>query len=90
MKLQLYCMLAAVIAFSLQSFLFKKCSRPIFHLLPVIGIVCIYLISFGLFLVDVIEPSGGFLGFKFFSYIITAVNTVALLADGVAWLIEKV
>ncbi len=90
MPIGLITLLIAAATFALQSFLFQKCTRTIFHLIPVILIGCVYLSALGLFLADILLPSGGYRFYAAMSFLITGVNTVALIADGVAWLIEKV
>lgn len=89
MKILFLVLITAIITFSLQSLIFKKCSRPVFHFIPLICIGCIYLVSLGLFISE-LHQSGGVKMSTLYSFILTGVNTVALVADGCAWLIEKV
>jgi len=89
MKIGILVLLTAIVTFSLQSLIFKKCSRPILHFFPLICIGCIYLVSLGLFISELYQ-SGGVKTSTLYSFILTGVNTVALVADGCAWLIEKV
>ncbi len=89
MNIQIYALFFSIITFIVQLILFRKSSHVICHFIPLMCIGCIYLVSLGLF-VSEINQSGGVLMNTLYSFILTGVNTTALIADGCAWLIEKV
>ncbi len=89
MKFLVLALISAVITFSVQSLIFKKCSRTVFHFIPLMLIGCVYLVALGLFLSD-LNQTGGVLMLTIYSIVLAGVNTVALIADLFAWLVEKV
>ncbi len=89
MKFIVLAIICAVVTFLVQSLIFKKCSRTVFHFIPLMLIGCVYLVALGLFISD-LNQTGGALVLKVYSFVIAGVNTVALIADLFAWLVEKV
>ena len=79
----------AAVIFAAQTVLFRKTERKVLHFLPLIVIGVLYAAALVLFLSD-LDRTGGFLMNTLVALILTGAATLALLADGVAWLIEKV
>lgn len=92
MKLICITALYAAGIFLLQRILFLKTSKTIFHCFPLYIIYFVYLATAGCFLYDTLGFSShdGFLFRSLMAWIIIGINTAALLADGIAWLIEKI
>ena len=78
--------------FILQRILFARTSRKGLHCIPLYLIGFVYLFAIGCFLYDTLGFSvhDGFLFYTLMAWILLGINTIALLADGIAWLIEKV
>ncbi len=89
MNFAVWALIIAVVTFLVQSLIFKKCSRTVFHFIPLMLIGCVYLVALGLFLSD-LNQTGGALVSRVYSFVIAGGNTVALIADLFAWLVEKV
>ena len=80
----------AVAVFAVQTLLFSKTSRTIIHLIPIFVIGMFYLTALGLVISDIAAPSGCVKMNTLYALILAVADTVALIADGTAWLIEKV
>lgn len=80
----------AAVIFAVQSWLFRKFSRKIVHWIPVFVVAAVYLISLALVISDLVVPSGCVKINTLYALILSSGDTVALLAVGTAWLIEKV
>lgn len=81
---------AAVGIFAVQTMLFRKTSRTLIHLIPVLVVAAVYLAALGLVISDVVAPAGCVKMNTLYALILSAADTVALIAVGAAWLIEKV
>ncbi len=80
----------AVGIFAVQNLLFCKTSRTLIHLIPILVIGIFYLAALGLVIYDTVAPSGCVKMNTLYALILAAADTVALIAVGIAWLIEKV
>ena len=80
----------AVGIFAVQTMLFRKTSKMLIHLIPVFAVAAVYLAALGLVISDVIAPSGCVKMNTLYAWILSAGDTVALIAVGAAWLIEKI
>jgi hypothetical protein len=89
-KVVLIAMSFAVGVYAVQTMLFRKSSRTCIHLIPVFAIGIIYLLALGLAVSDLVMPSGCVKMNTLYALILAAADTVALFADGTAWLIEKI
>ena len=75
--------------FFLQKLLFEKTSKRILHFIPLMIIGAVYTVSIILWISELYVDSG-FLFHTLLGWILAGLNTTALVADGIAWLIEKV
>lgn len=78
--------------FILQHILFSKTQNKFLQCIPLYCIVFTYLFSIGCILYDTLGHAihDGYLFYSFLGWILIMINTLALIADGIAWLIEKV
>ena len=92
MTLFLCSFLYAGFIFLLQRILFSRTCNKAIQCIPLYGIGLVYMVSIGCFLYDSIGFSDhdGFLYLTLLGWILIGINSVALLADGIACLIEKV
>ena len=88
-KIIIMCSFLAVIVFGLQLMLCLKTNRKLIKYIPVCFIVVFYSLAIVLFLLDVLDGSGGVAIWMIFAFIIAIANTVALAADITAWLVYK-
>jgi len=90
----LLAVLYAVIVFVVQTMLFRHTSGKMIRMIPLMVIGAGYLIAVLLPLADqVMIELGRNDGYAFYSFaalIAAGINTLGLIADGAAWLIEKV
>ena len=82
------------VMFFAQTALFRRSSRKIVHILPLIVIGLVYVTALFLPLGDQImaqlDRNDGYSFYAFVALLVSGVNTVGLVADGVAWLVWKV
>ena len=81
------CTVLAIIVFGIQSFLCIKANKKTIKRIPVYIIVAIYVIAALLCIIDILDGSGGVAIWQIFAFIISIANTVAFVADILAWLI---
>lgn len=81
------CGVLAIIVFGIQSFLCLKANKKTTKLIPAYIIVAIYVIAALLCIIDTLDGSGGVAIWIIFAFIISVANTVAFVADILAWLI---
>ena len=80
-----WCSILAVIVFAIQYVLCLKANRKAFKLIPAYIIAAFYAIAVFLWLLDIVNGSGGVAIWMIFAFIIAIANTVALGADIIAW-----
>jgi len=87
-----YACLYTVLLLILQHVLFAKTQNIFLQCIPLYCIAGIYLFSIGCILYDTLGFSvhDGYLFYSFLGWTLMIINTAALIADGIAWLIEKV
>ena len=85
----IWCSILAIIVFGIQFVLCNKVNRKIVKCIPVYIIIAFYAIAFILYLIDRIDGSGGVAIWVMFAFIISIVNTVALVSDIIAWVVYK-
>ncbi len=83
------CSILAIIVFGIQLALCLKANKKAVKLIPVYIIIAAYAVALILCLVDVLNGSGGVAIWTIFAFIISIANTVALVADAVAWIVYK-
>ena len=81
------CTVLSIIVFGIQSFLCLKANKKTTKLIPAYIIVAIYVIAALLCIIDILDGSGGVAIWIIFAFIISVANTVAFVADILAWLI---
>lgn len=82
------CSILAIIVFGIQMALCLKANR-VLKLIPAYIIIALYAMAIVLCLVDVLDGSGGVAIWMIFAFIISIADTVALIADIVAWVVYK-
>lgn len=88
-KTVLLCSILAIIVFGIQMTLCLKANKKVVKLIPVYIIIAVYAVALILCLVNVLNGSGGVAIWSIFAFIISIANTVALIADVVAWIMYK-
>ena len=83
------CSILAVIVFGIQFLLCLKANKKAVKLIPTYIIVALYVIAGILCLLDFIDGSGGVAIWSIFAFITSIANTVALVADIIAWVVYK-
>ena len=83
------CSILAIIVFGIQMALCLKANRKAVKLIPTYIIVALYVIAGILCLLDLLDRSGGVAIWVIFAFVISIANTVALVADIVAWVVYK-
>lgn len=83
------CSILAIIVFGIQSVLCLKANKKAVKLIPVYIIIALYAVALIMYLVDMLNGSGGVAIWQIFAFIILVPNTVALVADIVAWIVCK-
>ena len=85
----LLCSILAIIVFSIQFVLCNKANKKTVKCIPLYVIIALYAIALILCLVDWLDGSGGVAIWVIFAFIISIANTVALVADLIAWMVYK-
>lgn len=88
-KIIFLCSILAIIVFGIQFVLCDKISKKSVKRIPTYIIIALYVISLVLCLVDWLDGSGGVAIWVIFAFIISIANTVALVADLIAWMVYK-
>lgn len=88
-KVILLCSLWAALVLGIQLTLCLKSKKKMIKLIPLCIILWIYVTALMLWLVELLNGSGGVAIWSIFAFIISIANTVALIADAVAWIIYK-
>lgn len=88
-KTIILCSILAIIVFGIQMALCHKANKKAVKLVPAYIIIALYAIAIVLCLVDVLDGSGGVAIWMIFAFIISIADTVALIADIVAWVVYK-
>ena len=83
------CSILAAIVFGIQFVLCSKASKKIVKRIPVYTILALYAAALILCLVDWLDGNGGVAIWVIFAFIISIANTVALVADIIAWVAYK-
>lgn len=83
------CSILAIIVFGIQMALCLKANKKVLKLIPAYIIIALYAMAIVLCLVDVLDGSGGVAIWMIFAFIISIADTVALIADIVAWVVYK-
>ena len=81
------CSILAVIVFGIQFVLCNKANNKSVKRIPMYIILALYAIALILCLVDWLDGSGGVAIWVIFAFIISIANTVALVADIIAWVV---
>ena len=85
----IFCSILAIIVFGIQFILCNKASKKAVKHIPAFIIITLYAIALALCLVDWLDGSGGVAIWVIFAFIISIANTVALVADLIAWMVYK-
>ena len=84
----------AAALFTVQTLLFRKTKKRLLHLLPLAVIALVYLVALCLPIADTVMTglgrNDGYAFYSFAAMLTAGINTVGLIADGAAWLVEKV
>ena len=83
------CSVLAIIVFGIQFVLCNKANKKSVKRIPVYIIIALYAIALILCLLDWLDGSGGVAIWMIFAFIISIANTVAFIADIVAWVVYK-
>ena len=83
------CAILAVLVFCNQMLLCCKAKRKTVRALPAYIILGGYVLAAALCLADLVNGSGGVAIWSIFAFIIAIANTVALAADGAAWIVYQ-
>ena len=83
------CSILAIIVFGIQFVLCNKVNKKSVKRIPAYIIIALYAIALVLCLVDWLNGSGGVAIWVIFAFIISIANTVALIADIIAWAVYK-
>ena len=83
------CCILAVFVFIIQFVLCNKANKKAVKRIPAYIIIALYAIALVLCLVDWLDGSGGVAIWVIFAFIISIANTVALVADIIAWVVYK-
>lgn len=83
------CSILAIIVFGFQFVLCSKANKKAVKRIPAYIIIALYAIALILCLVDWLDGNGGVAIWMIFAFIISIANTVALVADIVAWVVYK-
>ena len=83
------CSILAIIVFGIQFVLCNKANKKSVKRIPVYIIIALYAIALILYFVDCLDGSGGVAIGVIFAFIISIANTVALVADLIAWVVYK-
>ena len=83
------CSILAIIVFGIQFVLCSKANKKAVKRIPAYIIIALYAIALILCLVDWLDGCGGVAIWVIFAFIISIANTVALVADIVAWVVYK-
>ena len=81
------CSILAILVFGIQFVLCSKAGKKTVKRIPVYMIIALYALALALCLVDWLDGSGGVAIWSIFAFIISIANTVALVADIVAWVV---
>ena len=83
------CSILAIIVFGIQFMLCQKSSNKSVKCIPTYIIIAFYAIALILCVIDILDGSGGVAIWMIFAFVISIANTVALIADIVAWVAYK-
>ena len=83
------CCILAVIVFGIQFILCNKVNKKSVKRIPAYIIIALYAVALVLYLIDWLDGSGGVAIGMIFAFIISSANTVALVADIIAWVVYK-
>lgn len=83
------CSILSVIVLGIQFVLCLKANQETVKHIPTYIIVTLYVIAGILCLLDFLDGSGGVAIWSIFAFITSIANTVALVADIVAWMVYK-
>lgn len=83
------CSILAIIVFIAQWFLCRKSNKTAIKLIPIYIIALAYFVAVLLYVIERLGGAGGVAIGSIFAFVIAIPNTVALIADLVAWLVHK-
>ena len=83
------CSILAIIVFGIQFVLCQKAYKKSVKHIPAYIIMALYVIALILCLVDLLDGSSVVEIWVMFAFIISIANTVALVADIIAWVVYK-
>ena len=83
------CSILTIIVFGIQFVLCNKANKKSVKRIPAYIIIALYAIALVLCLIDCLDGSGGVAIWMIFAFIISIANTVALVADVIAWVVYK-
>ena len=83
----IWCSILAIIVFSIQLVLCIKVKKKAAKRIPTYVITALYAAAIIMELVDTLDGSGGVAIWSIFAFIISIANTVALVADIIAWVV---
>ena len=83
------CSILAIIVFGIQFVLCNKANKKSVKHIPAYVVIAFYAIALVLCLVDWLDGSGRVAIWVIFAFIISIANTVALVADIIAWVVYK-
>ena len=83
------CSFLALIVFGIQFALCSKANKNSVKRIPAYIIIALYAIALVLCLADWLDGSSGVAIWVIFAFIISIANTVALVADIIAWVVYK-
>ena len=83
------CSIHTIIVSGIQFVLCSKANKEAVKRIPAYIIIALYAIALILCLVDWLDGCGGVAIWVIFAFIISIANTVALVADIVAWVVYK-
>ena len=81
------CSILAIIVFGIQFVLCNKANKKSVRHIPAYIIIVLYAIALVLCLIDWLDGSGGVAIWVIFAFVISIANTVALVADIIAWVV---
>ena len=81
------CAVLSIIVFCIQAILCLKVNKKAVKLIPAYIIIAIYAVCIILWFVDLLDGRGGVAIWQIFAFIISIANTVAFIADILAWIV---
>lgn len=89
MRTVILCCIVAILVFCIQLLLCVKVNKKAIKCIPTYIIIAIYAVALIIGQVDVLDGSGGVAVWYKTAFLISMANTVALVADMIAWGVYK-